>query len=148
MIYDLWSHTNIVIFSPTHTTNIVICCQEIPSELVSINEKVILSIDGLSVNSLKLLTMISHYIMYQTGQYIKEARAEDYEKCMGKIYYVYRKSGFIITEIHYKNEFHKSMDGFAAKQDPPIKMNYINAQEHVPRAERNNRSIQERVRCT
>ena len=39
------------------------------------------------------------------------------------------------------------MDKFAAKQTPPIKMNYANAQEHVPRAERNNRTIQERVRC-
>ena len=39
------------------------------------------------------------------------------------------------------------MDGFAAKQDPPIRMNYANPQEHVPRAERNNRTIHEQVRC-
>ena len=39
------------------------------------------------------------------------------------------------------------MDSFAAKQNPPIKMNYAAAQEHVPRAERNNRVVQERVRA-
>ena len=38
------------------------------------------------------------------------------------------------------------MDDFTARQDPPIKMNYVAAQEHVPREERNNRVIQERVR--
>ncbi len=80
----------------------------------------ILSIDGLSVNSLKFLTTISHDIMYRTGQYIKEARAEDYEKSMDEINYVYRKGGFRIVEIHCDNEFHKAMDRFAAKQDPPM----------------------------
>jgi hypothetical protein len=38
------------------------------------------------------------------------------------------------------------MDRFSEQQDPPIKMNYAAAHEHVPRAERNNRVIQERVR--
>jgi hypothetical protein len=37
------------------------------------------------------------------------------------------------------------MDPFSASQTPLIKMNYVAAQEHVPRAERNNRVIQERV---
>jgi hypothetical protein len=39
------------------------------------------------------------------------------------------------------------MDPFAAKQDPIIKVNYATANEHVPRAERNNRTIQERFRA-
>ena len=39
------------------------------------------------------------------------------------------------------------MDPFSARQDPPIKIHYAAAQEHVPRAERNNRVIQERVRA-
>ena len=38
------------------------------------------------------------------------------------------------------------MDPFLARQELPIKMNYAAAQEHVPRAEKNNRIIQERVR--
>ena len=120
---------------------------ELPPELISIHEEVILSIDGLAVNTLKFLTTITHEILYRTGQYIKNARAENYETCMDQIYYIYKRGGFTIVEIHCDNEFRKAMDKFAAKQNPPIRMNYANAQEHVPRAERNNRTIQERVRC-
>jgi hypothetical protein len=59
---------------------------------------------------------------------------------------VYKRGGFKITDIHCDNEFRKAMDPFSAGQEPPIKMNYTSAQEHVPHAERNNRFIQERVR--
>ena len=40
------------------------------------------------------------------------------------------------------------MDTLAAAQDPIIKMNYSNAQEHVSRTERNNSTIRERVRAS
>eukprot|EP00957_Ditylum_brightwellii_P094159 7168839-Ditylum_brightwellii.AAC.1 len=39
------------------------------------------------------------------------------------------------------------MDSYAINQELPIYMNYTSAQEHVPRAERNNRTIKEKVRC-
>eukprot|EP00957_Ditylum_brightwellii_P159517 12142632-Ditylum_brightwellii.AAC.1 len=39
------------------------------------------------------------------------------------------------------------MDSYAINQEPPIHINYASAQEHVPRAERNNRTIEEQVRC-
>ena len=50
-------------------------------------------------------------------------------------------------EIHHDNEFHKSTDVFAAQQEPRIKLNYATVNEHVPQAERNNRTIKDRVRC-
>ena len=40
------------------------------------------------------------------------------------------------------------MKTFAIEKDPPIRVNYASAQEHVPRAERNNRTIKERIRST
>ena len=120
---------------------------EIPTELLRLNEDITLSIDGLNVNTLKFLTSISHDVYYRTGQYLIDATAKEYEKLMEELYYVYRKSGFTIVEIHCDNEFRKALDAFAAKQTPPIRMNYAAANEHVPRAERNNRTIQERVRC-
>ena len=92
-----------------------------------INEEVILSIDGLEINALKFLTTISHDISYRTSQYVVESRAYKYETLMNEIYNVYRRAGFIITEMHYDNEFHKSTDSFANKQTPPIKMNYVTA---------------------
>ena len=64
---------------------------EIPRELISIHERVTLSIDGMTVNTLKFLTTIAHDIMYRTCQYLTNTRAEDYEKLLNEIYYVYRK---------------------------------------------------------
>eukprot|EP00957_Ditylum_brightwellii_P065236 4947813-Ditylum_brightwellii.AAC.1 len=53
---------------------------EIPSELLSLQEKVTLSMDGLTVNGLKFLTTISYDIYYQPLQYIKDPIALVYEK--------------------------------------------------------------------
>ena len=60
---------------------------------------------------------------------------------------VYKKGGFKITNIHCDNEFREVIDPFPEKQDPKIKMNYAEAQEHVPQSERNKRVIKERVRA-
>ena len=60
---------------------------------------------------------------------------------------VYKKCGFNITEIHCDNEFYKVMDQFLQGQDPPIKINYAAAQEHVPWAEKKNRVIQECIQA-
>jgi hypothetical protein len=66
---------------------------------------------------------------------------------MKELVATYKKGGFNISDIHCDNEFHKAMDPFSASQTPPIKMSYVAAQEHVLRAERNNRVIQEPVRA-
>jgi hypothetical protein len=60
---------------------------------------------------------------------------------------LYNRGGFTISAIHCDNKFCKVMDPLSARQDPSITLNYAAAQEHVPRAERNNRVIQERVRA-
>ena len=65
---------------------------------------------------------------------------------MDKIIAIYRSGGFVVTKINCDNEFHKAFDGYAEAKTPPIKVSYSAAQEHVPRAERNNRTIQERTR--
>ena len=65
--------------------------------------------------------------------------ASIYTKLLNEVDTTYKRGGFTITEVHCNNEFHKVMDEYAAKHDPVIRMNYAAAQEHVPRAERNNR---------
>ena len=60
---------------------------------------------------------------------------------MDEIMAVYNRGLFTITEIHCDNEFQKFLDKYSAKQNPKMAMNYAAAQEHVPRAERNNRTI-------
>jgi hypothetical protein len=79
---------------------------------------------------------ILHELFYQTAQYIPANVASEYEKCMDELKAVYRRGQFMVNEVN--NEFHKLMDPYSAKQDPPITMNYAAAQEHVPRAKRNN----------
>jgi hypothetical protein len=66
---------------------------------------------------------------------------------MEEIYNLYKRSGFTMTNIHCDNAFNASMDPYAAFKNPPIQMHYVAAQEHVPRAERNNHVIKERFRA-
>jgi hypothetical protein len=120
---------------------------EIPDELLEIQQDLTLSMDGLTVNSLKFLSTISHDLFYRTAQYVAKPVSSIYEGCIDELLALYKRGGFTISEIHCDNEFRKVMDPLSARQDPPIKMNYAAAQEHVPRAERNNRVIQERVRA-
>jgi hypothetical protein len=120
---------------------------EIPDELLNIQKDTTVSMDGLTVNSLKFLSTISHDLFYRTAQYVAKPIADVYKKCIDELLAVYKRGEFNITEIHCDNEFRKVMDPLSVAQNPPIKMNYVAAQEHVPRAERNNRVIQERVRA-
>ena len=89
--------------------------------------------DGLSVNGLKFVTTVVHDIFYRTAQYVTSPIASVYAKCVDEVRGIYKKGGL----------FHKAMDSYAINQEPPIYMNYASAQEHVPRAERNNRAIKE-----
>ena len=95
---------------------------------------------------LKELTTVPHDLYYRMSQYMKESKTEKYEECMNEIYALYRREGFVIVEIQCNNEFHEAIDKFPAEQTPPIKINYVAAQEHVPRAEINNRTIQKQAR--
>ena len=51
----------------------------------------------------------------------------------------------MIRRIHCDGEYRSMMD--KVKDDLDAEMNYANAQDHVPEAERNNRTIKERVRA-
>jgi hypothetical protein len=121
---------------------------EIPDELLETHQDVTISMDGLTVNTLKFLSTISHNIYYGTAQYVSQPIASIYKKFLDEVFSTYKHGGFEITEVHTDNEFHKVMDSYSMTQDPPIHMNYAAAKAHVPRAERNNRTIQERVRAT
>ena len=71
---------------------------EIPSELAKNSEEVVLSIDSLTVNSLKFLTTISHDLFYRAGQYLADATAQHYGECMKEFYGVYNQDGFTICD--------------------------------------------------
>ena len=59
---------------------------------------------------------------------------------------LYNDAGYTISEIHADNEFRLLFETVA--DDLDVVMNYTNAGDHVPEAERNNRVLQERDRTT
>eukprot|EP00957_Ditylum_brightwellii_P013241 999174-Ditylum_brightwellii.AAC.1 len=63
---------------------------------------------------------------------------------MDKVVGTYKKSDFVVKEIHRDNEFHAVLDLWSSRQDPPIDIVYVATDEHVPYGERNNRTIKER----
>ena len=113
-------------------TNII----EIPDELLEVQKDITMSMDGLMVNSLHFLSTIAHDIYYRTTQYVSDPIASVYEVCLDEVLATYKKGGFTLAEVHCDNEFRKVMDKFVTKHNPPIRVNYAAAQEHVPRAER------------
>jgi len=76
---------------------------DIPSELVQVQEEVILTLDGMTVNSQKFLT-ISIHLFYQTAHYMPSTMAESYRAAIEDVISVYRMGGFQVVEIHFDNE--------------------------------------------
>eukprot|EP00957_Ditylum_brightwellii_P082501 6272137-Ditylum_brightwellii.AAC.1 len=65
---------------------------KIPDELLKVNEEVVLSIDGLVVNTIDFLTSISHDIYYCTAQCVLNGRtAKEYIKLIDKLVVTYKK---------------------------------------------------------
>ena len=62
---------------------------------------------------------------------------------LDKILRRYGQSGFQVTSMHCDQEFHTLMEPVADEME--IEMNYATTDDHVPEAERNNRTIQERI---
>ena len=120
---------------------------EIPHQLISMNEEVTMFMDGITVNSLRFLSTILKDLYFRTAHYMPRTTMQFYRTAVQDVLSTYRQGGLKVTEIRCDNEFHQAMDPIVATEQPPIKMNYANPQEHVPQAERNNRTIKERVRC-
>jgi hypothetical protein len=119
---------------------------EIPKELISSQKDVVLCIDGIQVNGLNFLTMISKNLQYRTAQYIESRAVKNYISALKDIIRIYNCAGFKITEIRGDNEFQPLLASMS--DEFGIRMNFSNPQEHVPEAERNNRVIKERIRAT
>ena len=68
-----------------------------------------------------------------------------------KKFIYYERHSFHVTEIRSDKQFKKALDVFRddqlQKYQTVIKTNIANAKKHVHRAERNNRTMQDRTRC-
>ena len=68
----------------------------------------------------------------------------EYYKALDTILRKYNAAGFTITVIECNREYEVMMD--VMKDELHVTMNYTNAQDHVPKAERNNCMLKERIR--
>jgi hypothetical protein len=75
-----------------------------------------------------------HKIYYQAAQSIQQQIANVYIGYMDKVTVLYQEEFFTITYIHCDNEFHGAIDSYSARQNFPIKMNYVAAQRACPKS--------------
>jgi hypothetical protein len=121
-------------------------CIEIPRELITTQYSVTLCLDGMKVNNISFLTMISKNLMYQIARYIQGSLTSIYRKCLQQVLQIYTLGGLRVTTICCDNEFCPLMDPLALEFG--IQVNYASPQEHVPEAEHNNRVINEQICAT
>jgi hypothetical protein len=118
---------------------------EIPKEIITKHHDIDLCMDAMDVNECGMLTAIDRTIKFRslvpmnTKQHIESYRALD------QILRHYNRARFVIRTIHCNGEFCGMME--KAEDDLDVDMNFTNAQNHVPEAERNNQTIKERIRA-
>jgi hypothetical protein len=118
---------------------------EIPEELIVQNRKIDLCIDIMYVNECGFMTMINQTIQFRSVLPIENRTHEEYYSVLDMVLQLCNSAGFHIKTIYCNGEFRAMMD--KVKDDLGVCMNFTNALDHVPEAERNNRTIKERVRA-
>ena len=117
---------------------------KLPRELYKKQRNVVLCVDGMTVNGMLFFTTISKNIMYRTALPLDSNKVVDLRTSIDQVFRLYNGAGFRIREIHCDRQFQPLFDEI--KDDLSIEMVYPAATAHVPQAERNNRTIKERVR--
>ena len=100
--------------------------------------------DTFYINGIGFLGMIGHPVQYRTSVDLEDGESETIYNSLDKTLRTYNGGGFRIKQINCDGEFKSIMD--KVKDELNVKMNYTNAGDHVPEAERNNRTIKERFR--
>jgi hypothetical protein len=118
---------------------------EIPEELIAHNRKIELCIDIMYVNECGFMTTIDQTIRFRSAIPIDNRTHKEYYHVLDMVLRVYNSAGFHIKTIHCDGEFRAMME--KVKDDLGVRMNFTNALDHVPEAERNNRTTKERVRA-
>jgi hypothetical protein len=111
---------------------------EIPEELIANNRKIELCIDIMYVNECRT-------IRFRSAIPIENRTHEEYYRVLDMVLQLYNSAGFHIKTIHCNREFCAMVE--KVKDNLGVRMNFTNALDHVPEAERNNRTIQEWVRA-
>ena len=116
---------------------------EIPPELKEKHQGVTLCVDLMHVNGLPMLTAIDKAVRYRSTCSLNDRTADEICKELRKIIKFYKRAGYPIAQVNTDNKFQPLVDPVC--DDEEITINPTATKEHVPEAERNNRTIQERI---
>ncbi len=119
---------------------------EIPRELKQKHKNLIFCMDIMYVNGMPMLTGIDRSIRFRSLVPLDNRTADELYNGLDKILRHYNNAEYVIKKIYCDQEFSPLMAPVA--DDLNVKMNYTTTDEHVPEAERNNRTIAEQIRCT
>ena len=98
--------------------------------------------DIMFINGLPFLTSISRRIYLRTSQHIAKRKKDYLSSGLTSIVRYYESHGFNVGEIHMDREFEPVRDKV---QELGPTLVTTGKSDHVPEAERNNRTIKERV---
>jgi len=119
---------------------------EIPAAIKAEHRDLTLCIDIMSVNGQPLLTAIDRRICFHLLVPLESRSKTNMYEALDKILRRYGQSGFLILSMHCDQEFHMLMGPVANEVD--VQIRYTTTDEHIPEAEQNNHTIQERIRAT
>jgi hypothetical protein len=117
---------------------------EITKEIITKHHDIDLCMDDMDVNECGMLTAIDRTIKFQSLVPMNTKQHAEYYRALDQILRHYNRAGFVIRTKHCDGEFRGMME--KVKDELDVDMNFTNAQDHVPEAERNNRTIKERIR--
>ena len=116
----------------------------IPKRLLYLHKNVHLFMDIMYVNGLPFLMTISKHLYYRTATYLTDGKANTLYKAMDGIFNKYNNAGYKIKHISADNQFQASLE--AIQDGLKVTLHFSAAQEHVPEAERNIRTVKETIR--
>ena len=117
---------------------------EVPEELYANNGTINLEIDVMFINQLPMLTGIDTTVKNRNFEALKCETVPELRRALDTFLREYNKAGFRIGRIDCDNQFGPMFEEM--EDDWEIELNLANPNDHVPAAERNNRTLKERIR--
>ena len=118
---------------------------EVPPEILQQHCDLVLCIDVFNCCGIPMFTAIDRSIRYRSLVPLKSRTSPELYRGLDIILRKYNKAGFTIITIMCDREFKPLFDEVSDELN--VEMNYTSASEHVPEAERNNRTIGKRIRA-
>ena len=111
---------------------------------MSLLDEVEMFLDGFCVCGKLFAASVSHETCCRR-EIPNDVTEKNFMKEADDMFQVYCKCGFYVVRFHCGKPFEATVDEWRVKQDPIVTANYCNARDNIPRAERNNRTIQEQT---